>query len=215
MRTLVLTGGPSAGKTTLGQALLKQYASQIAIVPEAASIVFGGGWPRRKTIPGVHHQQKAIYFLQRELEALIRHESDDRLMVCDRGSLDGIAYWPGPGETPSLAEEFLRAVNSTYAKELSRYDWVVHLDTAPASFYDVSNPLRSETFEEAWALNEKIKEAWSGHPRRFVITNDVGPRFIDKLERAILVVHQVMAGASFEEIQAALAKIKSPNPERQ
>lgn len=204
MRKIALTGGPSAGKTTLGQALLKQYATQVAVVPEAASIVFSGGWPRRKTIDGIRHQQKAIYFLQRELEELIGNESDDRLLVCDRGSLDGLAYWPGP----EPGEDFLSAVSTTLEREYARYDWVIHLDTAPASYYDVTNPLRQETFEEAWALNEKIKNAWSKHPQRFVITNDAGAHFIDKMHRALLVLREVMAGRKYSEIQATLASMK-------
>ena len=45
---LVLTGGPSGGKTTLAQALMREMADQLIVVPEAASILYGGGWPRRK-----------------------------------------------------------------------------------------------------------------------------------------------------------------------
>jgi nicotinamide riboside kinase len=204
MRKLALTGGPSAGKTTLSQALLKQYSSRVAIVPEAASIVFGGGWPRRKTVDGVQHQQKAIYFLQRELEELIKNESDERLLVCDRGSLDGMAYWPGPGP----GEDFLKAVDSTLDKECSRYDFVIHLDTAPQSYYDISNPLRSETFEEAWSLNERIKNAWAKHPQRFVISNDANADFMEKMRRALVVVREVIAGRSYQEIARTLAQIK-------
>ena len=204
MQKLAITGGPSAGKTTLCQAVLKQYATQVAVVPEAASILFGGGWPRRKTIDGIRHQQKAIYFLQRELEALISHENPHRLVVCDRGSLDGLAYWPNAADS----DEFLRAINSSLNQELGRYDWLIHLDTAPESYYDVSNPLRRESFDEAWALNERIKTAWSTHPQRFVITNSVGPHFIDKMHRALVVIREVMAGRSFAEIQAILAQVK-------
>lgn len=203
MRKLALTGGPSAGKTTLGHALLKEYATQVAVVPEAASIVFSGGWPRRKTVNGIQHQQKAIYFLQRELEALIGHESKDRLLVCDRGSMDSLAYWPGPGT------DFLQAVDTTLEKEYARYDWVIHLDTAPESYYDVTNPLRQETFEEAWVLNEKIKKAWSNHPRRFVIGNDSSAGFIEKMGRALLVVRGLLRGDSYEAIQASLAATKA------
>lgn len=205
MRKLALTGGPSAGKTTLGQALLKQYSTQVAVVPEAASIVFSGGWPRRKTVDGIQHQQKAIYFLQRELEELIADESDDRLLVCDRGSVDGLAYWPGPGP----GEDFLKAVETTLEIEYSRYDWVIHLDTAPESYYDITNPLRQETFEEAWALNEKIKRAWATHPHRFVINNAPGEGFIDKMHRALFVVRELLAGSSYEKIQAALKATSS------
>lgn len=197
---IALTGGPSGGKTTLAQALQKEFSSSLIVVPEAASIVFGGGWPRRKSQVGVQHQQKAIFFLQRELESLLYHENPDRLMVCDRGSLDGMAYWPGPG----TGTDFLEAVNTTIEREIRRYDWLIHLDTAPASYYDVNNPLRNESFEEAWRLNEKIKEAWATHPQRFVIDNHESGHFLEKLQRALLVIERIIEGKSYAEIQSEL-----------
>lgn len=198
---LVLTGGPSGGKTTLAQAIQKEFATGVAVVPEAASIVFSGGWPRRKTVDGVQHQQKAIYFVQRELEDLISHENSRKLLVCDRGSLDGIAYWPGPGPSG----DFMNAVGSRVEREISRYDWVIHLDTAPVSYYDLSNPLRNETFDEAWKLNEKIKQAWAAHPQRFIIDNRESGHFIEKMQRALLVVEMIISGQKFADIKAMLS----------
>lgn len=185
---LVLTGGPSGGKTTLAMALQKEFPHSVFVIPEAASMLFAGGWPRRKTTLGVRHQQKAIYYVQREMELLLYEENAGRLMICDRGSLDGLAYWPGPG----LGHEYLEAVGSTLEKELARYEWVVHLDTAPEAYYDVTNPLRNESFDEAWELNERIKEAWSRHPQRIVIDNHEGGHFLDKLRRALLVVQRII-----------------------
>lgn len=197
---IVLTGGPSGGKTTLAQALQKEFVSQVVIVPEAASILFGGGWPRRKDIVGVQHQQRAIYFTQRELESLVLTENPDRLLICDRGSLDGIAYWPGPGP----GTDFIATVSSTMEKEIARYDWVLHLDTAPASYYDLANPLRNESFDEAWKLNEKIKDAWAKHPRRFVIDNHKSGHFLEKLQRALQVIELIIAKTPYAEIKAKL-----------
>lgn len=200
---IVLTGGPSGGKTTLAAAIQKEFASHVIIVPEAASIVFGGGWPRRKTVVGVQHQQKAIYFLQRELEQLIVGENPDRLIICDRGSLDGVAYWPGPG--PS--SDFLVETGSSVENEIQRYDWILHLDTAPASYYDLTNPLRNESFEEAWKLNERIKQAWAAHPQRLVIDNNEAGHFIEKLQRALFVVGKIIEGRTHSEILSALNPI--------
>lgn len=194
---LVLTGGPSAGKTTLARALLKQYAQQVAIVPEAASIMFAGGWPRRTNPDGRKHQQRAIYYLQRELESLIESESPGRLLVCDRGSLDGLAYWPASDDG------FLKDLNTNLDYEYGRYDFVLHLDTAPASYYDVSNPLRSESFDEAWALNQKIKAAWSKHPHHIVIDGNAED-FMEKMRRALAVVRLILDGKSHSEIIASL-----------
>ena len=197
---IVLTGGPSGGKTTLANAIQKEFASHVMVVPEAASILFGGGWPRRKNVVGVQLQQKAIYFLQRELEALLVGENPDRLIVCDRGSLDGVAYWPGPG----AGSDFLTSVSSSFDEEVARYDWIIHLDTAPASYYDLTNPLRNESFEEAWKLNERILHAWSAHPQRFVISNSETGHFFEKLQRAMMVVEKIIEGNSYQEIQSHL-----------
>lgn len=122
------------------------------------------------------------------------------MIVCDRGSLDGVAYWPGPGP----ASDFLAAVGSSFEEEAARYDWIIHLDTAPASYYDLTNPLRNESFEEAWKLNERIKQAWSSHPQRFVIDNNEAGHFFEKLQRAMMVVEKIIEGRSYQEIQSLL-----------
>ena len=197
---IVLTGGPSGGKTTLARAIQQEFASHVITVPEAASIIFSGGWPRRKTLVGVQHQQKAIFLLQRELESLIVGENPDRLIICDRGSLDGVAYWPGPGP----GTDFLTEIRSSIPEEIARYDWIIHLDTAPASYYDVTNPLRNESFEEAWKLNERIKDAWSQHPQHLVIGNNETGHFCDQLRRAMFVVEKIIEGQSYAEIQLSL-----------
>ena len=219
---LVLTGGPSGGKTTLAQAIQREFASSVHVIPEAASIVYGGGWPRRKSVDGVQHQQRAIYFVQRELESLLAFENSDKLLICDRGSIDGIAYWPSSGSGGAAAGTtagvgvggetrdnayngpthagFLESVGSTLAREIRRYDWVLHLDTAPVSSYDLTNALRNESFEEARRLNEKIKSAWAAHPQRFIVESHEGGHFIDKLQRALLIVERIVQGKSYLEI---------------
>jgi predicted ATPase len=198
---LALTGGPSGGKTTLAQAIQKEFSHNILVVPEAASMIFAGGFPRKPGSPYVECRQRAIYYVQRELEGLFEVENPTALLVCDRGSLDGVAYWPGQ------PNDFLAAVNTTLDVEISRYDWVIHLDTAPLSFYDQTNPLRTEGYDEAWRLNEKVKNAWSTHPRRFVINND--GHFVDKLHRALLVVDQIMAGRPYQEILQKVSALQN------
>jgi nicotinamide riboside kinase len=197
---IVLTGGPSGGKTTLAGTLQKEFSEKVLIVPEAASMLFSGGFPRRPGLKSVSHRQKAIYYIQRELEALTEDEKPEALLICDRGSLDGNAYWPDPDSL------FLDAVHSTYENECARYEWVIHLDTAPQHFYDLTNALRIESYEEAVALNNKIKESWSRHPQRFVIDNT--GHFVDKLYRATLVIEQILAGRTYQEIQSQISSLQ-------
>ncbi len=193
---VAITGGPSGGKTTLIEALKKELGQKCAIVPEAASILYRGGFPRFKESQAIQHAQKAIYFTQRELEALICHTHPHNLVVCDRGSLDSVAYWP------QASQDFFQTLETTVEKEIGRYDWVIHLDTASLDFYDSTNPIRTETFHEAWALNDKIKQAWEKHPRRIVITHS--DDFLSKMTTSLSVIQAILVHKSADEIQKEL-----------
>lgn len=193
---IAITGGPSGGKTTLIEALKKELGQKCAVVPEAASILYRGGFPRYKETQAVMHAQKAIYYTQRELEDLICSLSQKPLVVCDRGSLDSAAYWP------ESAGDFFITMNTSKTEEINRYDWVIHLDTASLDFYDTSNPIRTETFQEAWDLNNKIKTAWNGHPRRITISHNED--FISKMTTALAVIKAIMAHKDAEEIKSEL-----------
>lgn len=193
---VAITGGPSGGKTTLIETLKKELGQKCAVVPEAASILYRGGFPRFKETQGIIHAQRAIYFTQHELEDMICTMSQKNLIVCDRGTLDSLAYWPA-GE-----QHFFSEVQSSREKELARYDWVIHLDTAGTDFYDTSNPIRTESFEEAWTLNTKIKEAWAGHPRRLVIPHNAD--FLSKITTSLAVIRAILAHKNADEITKEL-----------
>lgn len=183
-KKVAITGGPSGGKTTLIEALKKEFGAKVKVVPESASILYKGGFPRIKSYDGLVHAQLAIYYTQRELESLRCKTNPEALIVCDRGSLDALAYWP------DSAENFFSQVQSSRDQELARYDWVIHLDTAREPDYDVSNAIRTENFQEALELNEKIKLSWSGHPRRVVIGSEHD--FLSKMRKAIQTLESIL-----------------------
>lgn len=194
---IAVTGGPSGGKTTFLEALKKELGHKCTVVPEAASILYRGGFPRLKSTSALIHTQRAIYYTQKEIEELIATESKSHLIVCDRGSLDSIAYWP------ANENDFFLNINSSKQIELDRYDWVIHLDTAGADSYDSSNPLRTETYEEAAILNEKVKLAWQGHKQRLIIGHQQD--FLSKMSTAMKVIKDIQAGKSYEDIQNRLS----------
>jgi predicted ATPase len=194
---IVITGGPSGGKTTLIETLKKDLGNKITVVPEAASILYRGGFPRTTSDLNHFHGQRAICFIQRELEDLARAESRAEIIICDRGSLDSIAYWPGS------AENFFTSLNTTLETELKRYQWVIHLDTASPDSFDTTNPIRTESFAEAMELNEKTKLAWQNHPQRIIIPHET--EFLTKITRAKLVLEKIITGASYSEVQHAFA----------
>lgn len=194
---VVVTGGPSGGKTTLIEALKKELGANVAIVPEAASILFRGGLPRLKSNAANVHTQRAIYLVQKELEGLVSSEERKaRLLVCDRGSLDGIAYWP------RSEEDFFKSLSTSFKKEIARYDWVLHLDTASSGFYDTTNPVRLESFAEARRLNTRVLRAWRSHPRRLVIA--ANHDFLSKMTLALTVIRAILDGHSNEVIKQNL-----------
>ena len=175
-RRVVLTGGPGAGKTATLELIRQSFCRHVAILPEAAGILFGGGFPRDGSLTVRKAAQRAIFYTQRELEASCE-ASDAAIVLCDRGTVDGAAYWPGP-------EELWPAVDTTLPEQLGRYDAVIHLRTPRAEGgYDRSNPLRIETAAEAAALDEAIARVWEGHPRRYVI--DAAEDFLGKAARAL------------------------------
>ncbi|MDB4538236.1 AAA family ATPase [Akkermansiaceae bacterium] len=45
-RRIVITGGPGGGKTTAADFFRREIGEQVLIVPEAATILFSGGFPR-------------------------------------------------------------------------------------------------------------------------------------------------------------------------
>ena len=193
---IAVTGGPSGGKTTLLETLKKELGNQIALVPEAASLLYRGGFPRGKTPNARIHTQKAIYYTQKEIESLISEDSSAYLIICDRGSLDSIAYWP------YVEEDFFKHIQSDRETELKRYDWVIHLDTASSDYYDSSNPIRTESHEEAVLLNKKIRSAWNGHPQRIIISEDSD--FLTKMAKSISVITSILENETYEEILAKL-----------
>lgn len=193
---IVVTGGPSGGKTTLIDALQKEFKNRLAVVPEAASILYRGGFPRRATEKAREHAQRAICFTQRELENLAADETSTSYIICDRGSLDSVAYWP------SGSESFFASLGTDKDAELARYQWVIHLDTAAQDYFDSSNPIRTESHLQALELNARIKEAWSGHPQRVIIAHE--DDFIRKMMRAKNTIEQIMDGHLHGDVVKAL-----------
>jgi predicted ATPase len=181
-RRVVLTGGPGAGKTAVLELIRRSFCEHVKVLPEAAGIVFGGGFPREEDLECKRAAQRAIFHVQRELENT-GDSHNPTIVLCDRGTLDSLAYWPGP------TEEFCPAVGTTRAEQLARYDAVIHLRTPPLDHgYNHQNPLRTESAAVAAEIDERILRAWEGHPRRYVIESTAS--FLDKAAEAVALVRR-------------------------
>jgi predicted ATPase len=175
-RRVVLTGGPGAGKTAVLELIRHSFCEHVKILPESASIVFGGGFPRGGTELMLKAAQRAIFYVQRELEAAADAENP-AIVLCDRGTIDGGAYWPG-------GEDLWASVGTTLEEQLRRYDAAIHLRTPTgAGGYDHQNPLRIESAAEAADIDTRIAHAWERHPRRFFV--EPSSDFLDKAACAL------------------------------
>lgn len=165
-KLVVLTGGPGAGKTAVLELVKKVLCEHVAILPEAASIVFGGGFWRLDSPSAKTAAQRAIIHIQREMENLVLGEKRWSMALCDRGLLDGFAYWPGSESA------FWRAAGSNLEEEYKRYFSVIHLRSPSEKMgYNHENPLRIESAYQAQLIDEKIFSIWNKHPKYRVIEN--------------------------------------------
>ena len=196
-RRIVLTGGPGAGKTAVLELLRHSLCEHVAIVPEAAGILFAGGFPRRADDGSRRAAQRAIYHIQRELEE-VATAGGAPIQLCDRGAPDGAAYWVGKG---SLWE----AVGADRAEVLARYDAVVHLRVPSSSNgYGHQNPLRVESASEARVIDDLIVAAWDRHPRRIII--EASADFFEKTRLALEAIRRELPSCCQGHVDATASR---------
>lgn len=185
-KRIVLTGGPGGGKTTALDLFRREFSGRIASVPESATMIFSGGIERSSKPEVLMAQQKAIFDLQRNLEATQILMHPECVMICDRGTLDGLAYWP------NSQNHFFETMNTSLEHELARYDAVIFFETAAKSGQGIrsNNPIRNESEQAAVELDEKLQDVWSAHPNFNLVKSDVS--FISKVMFGIKTIEQVI-----------------------
>lgn len=183
---IALTGGPGGGKTTAADLFRREVGDQIVIVPEAATLLYSGGFPRNGNTQVCEANQKAIYHVQKNLEDAFSAHYTKRVLLCDRGTIDGAAYWP---KKPS---GFFRSVKTNFKTELSRYDAVIFFETAAVGNISIEggNPVRTESLKEALKLDKKLKKLWSQHPNFIFIPHDQS--FIKKINSALAELTKIL-----------------------
>lgn len=183
---VVLTGGPGGGKTTAADLFRRELGEDVVIVPEAATILYMGGFPRSDEQDVRVATQRAIYHVQRNLEDVQAGHYMKRILLCDRGTIDGAAYWPGP------PEGFFEHLETSLEAEIGRYDAVVFFETAAVGGISIEggNPTRVESNEEAIALDRKLRALWSRHPRFHFVPHEES--FFSKISSALNIMINIV-----------------------
>ncbi len=190
---IVLTGGPGGGKTTAADLFRREIGEKVVLVPEAATMVFSGGFPRSSEPQAIHAAQRAIYEVQRNLEDVQAALYPDRVLLCDRGTVDGAAYWPGE------PHHFFAEIGSTLEYELSRYDAVIFFESAAVGGMDIEggNPIRNESMEKAVELDHKLRKLWSQHPKFMLVPHNAS--FFKKISFGLAVLDGIVSELGCKE----------------
>jgi predicted ATPase len=183
---IAVTGGPGGGKTTAVDLFRREMGESVVIVPEAATMMFSGGFPRYPEVEAIRSSQRAIYHVQRNLEDIQATRYPDRILLCDRGTIDGAAYWPdGDGD-------FFRTLSTSLESELARYDGVIFFESAAVGGLGIEggNPVRRESIAEAAALDGTLRSFWSQHPRFVVVHHNES--FFKKISIGLAVLDEMV-----------------------
>lgn len=201
----VITGGPCAGKTT-GMSWIQnaftKLGYKVIFVPETATELITGGVTPWGCGTNLDFQMCQMQ-LQMEKEGLFEYAAktmpEERiLIVCDRGTIDNRAYM-----NDLEFAQVLEALKTDEIQLRDGYDAVFHMTTAAKGaekFYTLANnEARTETSEQARALDDKLIAAWTGHPHLRIIDNSTN--FEDKLKRLIAEIRSFLGEPEPLEIE--------------
>ena len=189
IRKIVITGGPCAGKTTALSWIDNVFTKRgyrVLFVPETATELISGGVAPWTCGTNVEYQKVQVR-LQLYKEKMFRSAAltmpDERiLIVCDRGAMDNKGYM-----TEEEWKEVLHELSLNEVELRDGYDAVFHLVTAASGAVDAytlsNNAARTESVDEACALDDRLMSCWMGHPHLQIISNETG--FRQKMERLV------------------------------
>ncbi|WP_428897373.1 putative ATPase [Parelusimicrobium proximum] len=187
MKRIVFTGGPNGGKSTALKIMQETFGSKVAVVKEAATMLYGGGYPRNDS-SNIHryHGQRIIFFMTAELENLAARTAPEeaKVLICDRGSLDGAVYWPFG------TEDFFKEMKVDRLEEMKKYDMVIHLSPPNDPAMYEKNSVRTETLEVAQQVDQGFIDIWDGHPNRVII--DKNCTYLEKIEQIEKIIKDII-----------------------
>ncbi|CDW74621.1 UNKNOWN [Stylonychia lemnae] len=172
------TGGPCAGKTTALTHLsnvLDQFGFRVFCVPETATLFGKGGaminmseFTFDMKVKFQIQLMKTQIALEDNFLELAKNEGKQAVILCDRGLMDGSAY-----VTPE--------------------QWQTVLDEQGWSLFQLRdiNEARYEGIDQAIEVDKKLREAYLGHHKHYIIDN-INTNFKVKIDRCVDVVTKLI-----------------------
>ncbi|MGN1031104.1 MAG: AAA family ATPase [Butyricicoccaceae bacterium] len=202
---IVITGGPCAGKSTalswIREAFSRMGYTVLFVSETATELISGGVAPW--TCGSNRDYQLCQISMQIEKERIYARaaqtmSAEKVLIVHDRGALDNKAYM-----TEAEFDGILKELNTNEVALRDSYGAVFHLVTAAKGaeeFYTRSNnAARTESPQQAAALDDRLIAAWTGHPHFRIIDNSTD--FDQKMHRLIAEISSFLGEPEPMEIE--------------
>jgi 3-dehydroquinate synthetase/nucleoside-diphosphate-sugar epimerase/predicted NBD/HSP70 family sugar kinase/MoaA/NifB/PqqE/SkfB family radical SAM enzyme/adenine/guanine phosphoribosyltransferase-like PRPP-binding protein len=188
-RRIVLTGGIYGGKTTFLRRIAPHYSKDTVYLPEVIPLLLEGGI---KVNPESYTEQINIQRLIYILKYLIEVETSllypDAVVLCERGTLDGIAWWPG--KPMDFEKEFGGIRN-----ELNRYGHVIFSESVASTDHAVGElKKRYESIERAKEIDSTLHILWSAHKSFYKVLHTDWATKAAKLEITLATLHARVVG---------------------
>ena len=179
MKCIVVTGGPASGKTYLINKICEEY--NCIVIPE----IYSDSLPWIDDL-SLFDRQKYIFETHIKLLSIAK-EKDCQFIICDRGTMDGLAYMS--------EEEFKKIIPDSYKEEYDRYSMILFLESvvkySQNQYYGLIDNRRKEKTEQAIALDNSILKAWEFHDNLIVIKAEKS--FSSKIKKAMKVIYDFIS----------------------
>ena len=226
INSIVLTGGPGGGKTTVLPLCIDCLLSagyDVISLAEAATTIMNSGISVKNEVVDSLEFQRFVFKYQLFWEETIKkgkYKSKRPLIVLlDRSIIDSKAYI-----TEKQWQELMEGFNLDELSIFSRYDLVVHLVTAAYgaehAYTCENNPQRGEkNIEDARKAEDRVKSAYYGHLNVRYVDNSTD--FDQKMQRVVDVIfeHLNLAKPSLKQrkflvnVEKFLCELEIENPQ--
>ena len=169
IKKIVLTGGPSSGKTSVLEKIEQIYSAQgyrVIIVEETATYLINKGIkPFGEGKIDLVDFQELVMKMQLAKEEVVDRatemmDDDKIIIVYDRGAIDNRAYV----NEEEFKEVLTRLNNVVTIKDLmDKYDLVINLVGCKEFYTTENNAARSEDSDSALKLGDVTLRSWLGH----------------------------------------------------
>lgn len=197
VKKIVLTGGPSSGKTSVLEKIEQIYSAQgyrVILVEETATYLINKGIKPfgEGKIDLVDFQELVMKFqLAKEevIDRAIEMMNDDKIIIVyDRGAIDNRAYV----NEEEFKEVLARLNNVVTIKDLmDKYDLVINLVGCKEFYTTDNNAARSEDSDSALKLGDVTLKSWLGHKNiRIVYPKET---LSEKIQEVLNIINGVLS----------------------